>query len=542
MKAYEDLPRNAANYAPLTITHFLERTADIFPHRPAVVYEDRRYSWGETRGRCRQLASALNARGLGKNDTVSVLLYNTPEMLECQFGVPMAGCVLNSINTRLDADTIAYIIDHAETQLFITDRELYPVVTEALRISEFSPDVIIVDDPHAVTRPDFPDGLSDYEAFISSHNSDYTPPPLEDEWQAMALNYTSGTTGRPKGVVYHHRGAYLMGMGTAASWALPMHPRYLYTVPMFHCNGWGHGWTMALMAGTIICLRAFSPEKFFEQAGKHNITHFGGAPIIMNMLSSAPEEMKPKFDHTVKAMTAGAPPPASVLEAMAHMNYEIMHVYGLTETYGHVLQAAPQEEWTQKTISEQAELNARQGVIFTNLDGAQVIGEDGRPVPHDGASMGEIRLRGNVVMKGYLKDDASTKDAFKDGWFRSGDLGVIYPDGYIQLKDRAKDIIISGGENISSVEVENTLYKHPAVDVAAVVAMPDEKWGEVPCAFIELANGASASETELIEYCGKNMARFKRPKKVVFGELPKTATGKIQKKILRERASALSAS
>ena len=539
MKAYDELPKTPANYAPLTITSFLERTADIFPHRTAVVYEDKSYSWAETRARCRQLASALNARGLGKNDTVSVLLHNIPEMLECQFGVPMAGCVLNSINTRLDADTIAYIIDHGESQLFITDRELYPVVAAALEISEISPDVIIVDDIHALAKPDVPSGLVDYESFIGSQDGNYTPPPLEDEWQAMALNYTSGTTGRPKGVVYHHRGAYLMGMGTAASWALPMHPIYLYTVPMFHCNGWGHGWTMALMAGTIVCLRAFSPEKFFEQAKKNNITHFGGAPIIMNMLSSAPEEMKPKFDHTVKAMTAGAPPPASVLEAMAHMNYEIMHVYGLTETYGHVLQACPQEEWKEKSISEQAELNARQGVVFTNLDGAAVIGEDGKPVPHDGATMGEIVLRGNVVMKGYLKDPAETEKAFKDGWFQSGDLGVVYPDGYIQLKDRAKDIIISGGENISSVEVENTLYKHPAVDVAAVVAMPDDKWGEVPCAFVELAAGASATEEDLISHCADNMARFKRPKKIVFGELPKTATGKIQKKVLRGRVKDL---
>ena len=540
MKAYDELPKTPANYAPLTITSFLDRTADIFPHRPAVVYEDRAYNWAEVRGRCRQLASALNARGLGKNDTISVLLHNTPEMFECQFGVPMAGCVLNTINTRLDADTIAYIIDHGESQLFITDRELYPVVAKALAKSEFSPDVIIVDDPSAATQPDTPAGLLDYERFIGGEDPKYTPPPLEDEWQAMALNYTSGTTGRPKGVVYHHRGAYLMGMGTAASWALPMHPRYLYTVPMFHCNGWGHCWTMTLMAGTIICLRAFSPDKFFQQAEKHNITHFGGAPIIMNMLSSAPEDMKPKFDHTVKAMTAGAPPPASVLEAMAHMNYEIMHVYGLTETYGHVLQAAPQEEWSEKTISEQADLNARQGVIFTNLDGAAVIGEDGAPVAHDGESMGEIVLRGNVVMKGYLKDPAETEKAFKNGWFQSGDLGVVYPDGYIQLKDRAKDIIISGGENISSVEVENTLYKHPAVDVAAVVAMPDDKWGEVPCAFVELAPGASATEEDLINHCADNMARFKRPKKVVFGELPKTATGKIQKKVLRDRVKTLS--
>ena len=539
MQAYDELPKNSANFAALSPVSFLQRTARIFPDRLAIAYEERRFSWSNVEQRCRQLASGLSRRGIGRNDTVAVLLHNTPEMFECQFGVPMAGAVLNTINTRLDADTIAYIVDHGEAKLFMVDRELYPVVADALEQSKHQPELVIVDDPNALEKPDIPAEAISYEEFLSAEPEDYRPEPITDEWQAMALNYTSGTTGRPKGVVYHHRGAYLMAMGTAASWALPMHPRYLYTVPMFHCNGWGHCWTMTLMAGTIICLRQFSPEKFFEQAGLHNITHFGGAPIILNMLAGAPDEIKPDFDHTVKAMTAGAPPPASVLEAMAHMGFDVMHVYGLTETYGHVLQSLPQDDWAEKSISDQADLKARQGVIFSNLDDAAVIGDDGEPVPHDGETMGEIVMRGNVVMKGYLKDKESTDAAFKDGWFQSGDLGVVYPDGYIQLKDRAKDIIISGGENISSVEVENTLYKHPAVDMAAVVAMPDDKWGEVPCAFVELMPGADISEADLIEFCKDNMARFKRPKKIVFGELPKTATGKIQKKVLRERAKQL---
>ena len=536
MNAYEQLEKNPANYVPLSPISFLDRTAAIYPHRTAVVYNDRSYSWSETRNRCRSLASAIAGRGLGRNDTVSVLLHNTPEMFECHYGVPMAGCVLNSINTRLDADTIAYIIDHGECQLFIADRELWPVVNAALAIAKRDPDVVIVDDPDSDVKPDIPSDAITYEHFLREADPDFSPPAIEDEWQAMALNYTSGTTGRPKGVVYHHRGAYLMAMGTVASWALPMHPRYLYTVPMFHCNGWCHGWTMTLMAGTIVCLRHFSPEKFFEEAGKNNITHFGGAPIVLSMLASAPDDIKPVFAHTVKVMTAGAPPPASILQTMAESGYEVMHVYGLTETYGHVLQAAPQEEWKEKSMAEQADLNARQGVVFTNLEAAQVVDENGNPLPHDGESMGEIVMRGNVVMKGYLKNPEETAKAFKDGWFQSGDLGVTYPDGYIQLKDRAKDIIISGGENISSVEVENTLYKHPAVDVAAVVAMSDDKWGEVPCAFVELAAGMEATEVELIEFCKNNMARFKAPKKVVFGELPKTATGKIQKTELRDRA------
>lgn len=536
-QAYDDLPKTGANHVPLSPLSFLERTADIYPERDALVYNNTRYNWREVRARCCRVASSLHQRGIGKNDTVSVLAFNTPEMFELHFAVGMAGAVLNTINTRLDAGTIAYIIDHAETKLFILDRELWPVVEAALAQCDGSPEIILIDDPLALTRPDIPEKTILYSDLVSEGDPEYRGEKLRDEWQAFTLNYTSGTTGRPKGVVYHHRGAYLMAMGTVPSWGLPPHPQYLYIVPMFHCNGWGHAWTMTLLAGTTICLRAITPKAVFDLIDEHDVTHFGGAPIILNMLANAPAEEKRSFDREIHVMTAGAPPPASVLEAMAGMNFNVLHVYGLTETYGHVLQAAPQEAWEQTSIMQQSDLKARQGVRFANLEGADVLGEDGKPVPHDGKTMGEIVLRGNVVMKGYLKDKAATADAFVNDWFVSGDLGVIYPDGYIQLRDRAKDIIISGGENISSVEVENTLYKHHAVDVAAVVAMPNDKWGEVPCAFVELKG--EATEADLISFCADNMARFKRPKKIVFGELPKTATGKIQKKVLREKAAKL---
>lgn len=540
VKAYDELPKTGANYVPLTPISFLDRTADIYPGREALVYNDQSWNWSEVRENCRRFASALHKRGIGRNDTVSVLAYNTPEMFLAHFAVPMAGAVLNTINTRLDAGTIAYIIDHAETSLFIVDRELWPVLESALEDTDTQPEVIIIDDTSAAVEPDIPDNALLFDDFIADGDANYRGEPVEDEWQAMSLNYTSGTTGRPKGVVYHHRGSYLMAMGTVASWGIPPHPQYLYTVPMFHCNGWCHAWTMTLMAGTIVCLRAFSPKAVFDLIEKHEVTHFGGAPIVLNMLATAPKEEQKSFDRTINVMTAGAPPPAAVLEAMTQFNFDVMHVYGLTETYGHILQASPQDDWADKSISEQANIKARQGVRFTMMDYTDVIDEAGKPVPHDGETMGEIVIRGNAVMKGYLKDAEATASAFPGDWFVSGDLGVIYPDGYIQLKDRAKDIIISGGENISSVEVENVLYKHPAVGEAAVVAMPDPKWGEVPCAFVELAPGMDVSETDLIDFCADNMARFKRPKNIVFGELPKTATGKIQKKVLRDRVGELS--
>ncbi len=539
---YDQLEANAANFVPLTPLSFLHRTADIYPQRESVIYNERRYTWAQTRNRCVRIASSLAARGIGVNDTVSVFAFNTPEMFESHFSVPMSGAVLNTINTRLDADTVGYIIDHGESRLFICDRQLWPVLEEALKHCELRPEIVIIDDPDAGEKPELPGDhdFSFYEDLVDRGDDTYRWQMPADEWQALTLNYTSGTTGRPKGVVYHHRGSYLMTMGTVISWALPPHPRYLYTVPMFHCNGWGHAWTMTALAATVVCIRAFVPKLFFELAEKHEITHFGGAPIVLNMLANAPAEAQIKFDRTVYAMTAAAPPPAKVLESMAQFNFEVMHVYGLTETYGHILHSAPQDDWYEQSIERQAELKARQGVRFSMTEAVDVVDRDsGEPVPWDAETMGEIVIRGNTVMKGYLKDPGASTEVFRDGWFFSGDIAVIHPDGYIQVKDRAKDVIISGGENISSVEVEGVLYKHPVVGEAAVVALADEKWGEVPCAFVELKPDTTASEQELIDFCADNMARFKRPKKVVFGELPKTATGKIQKNVLRERAKAL---
>ncbi|MCH7880055.1 MAG: long-chain-fatty-acid--CoA ligase [Proteobacteria bacterium] len=539
---YDQLPPGDANFVALTPLSFLQRTADIYPQRESLIYNQRRYTWAQTRARCTRIASSLAARGLGKNDTVSVFAFNTPEMFECHFAIPMAGAVLNTINTRLDAATVAYIIDHGESKLFIVDRQLWPVLRQALETTELKPEIIIIDDADATDKPGLPEDIEYrfYEDLVERGDETFTWRAPENEWQALSLNYTSGTTGKPKGVVYHHRGSYLMTMGTVISWALPQHPRYLYTVPMFHCNGWGHAWTMTAVAGTIVCMRAFTPKLLFDLVEKHRITHFGGAPVILNMLANAPESDQKRFDRTIHVMTAGAPPPAKVLESMNQFGFEVMHVYGLTETYGHILQAAPQDSWAQQSIAAQAELKSRQGIRFAMTEAVDVISsETGEPVPWDSETIGEIVIRGNTTMKGYLKDPEATAKAFQKNWFYSGDLAVVHEDGYIQVKDRAKDIIISGGENISSIEIESVLYKHPSVGDAAVVAMADEKWGEVPCAFVELKADAEATETELIDFCAENMARFKRPKKVVFGELPKTATGKIQKNLLRDRAKEL---
>ena len=532
------LSKNSANFVPLTPLSFLHRTADIYPQRESLIYNDLRYTWAQTRTRCIRVASSLVERGIAVDDTVSVFAFNTPEMFECHFAIPMAGAVLNTINTRVDAETVAYIIDHAESKAIIVDRQLWPVLKDALTRCKLQPEIIIIDDSFATEKPELPNDInySFYQELVDQGDDNFAWLAPKDEWQSLSLNYTSGTTGLPKGVVYHHRGAYLMGMGTGMSWSLPSHPRYLYTVPMFHCNGWGHVWTMTAAAATVICIRAFTPGSVFKLIEQHEVTHFGCAPIVLNMLANAPKSEQIKFDRTIQVITAGSPPPASVLESMNQFGFEIMHVYGLTETSGHILQAAPQIDWQEQSIQKQAELKSRQGVRFAMTEQVDVINtQSGESVPWDSVTMGEIATRGNTVMKGYLKDPEATDKAFQNGLFMSGDLAVVHPDGYIQVKDRLKDIIISGGENISSIEVESVLYKHPAVNEAAVIALADEQWGEVPCAFVELKGGQEISESELIQFCGNNMARFKRPKKIVFGELPKTATGKHQKNVLRKR-------
>lgn len=533
------LEKNGANYIGLSPLSFIQRSRDVFPDHPAVVYGKRRYTWRQAYERCVRLAGALRRIGIGPGDTVTVIAANTPELFEAHYGVPMCGGVLNAVNTRLDPDTIAYILDHSDAKVLITDSQFSARVKQALVMRD-GDDLTVIDivDDQAVLNDGEGErlGTMDYESFLDTGDVDFAWTLPEDEWQALALNYTSGTSGRPKGVVYHHRGSYLMAMGTVIGWGLPNHPKYLYTVPMFHCNGWGHAWTMAAVTGTVICCRYITAKAIFDAVVEHKISHFGGAPVVLGMLINAPDDEKKPFDHTVNAMTAGAPPPAAVLQAVQELGFTVMQVYGLTETYGHVVQCAWQSEWDELPFAEQAEIKARQGVRFP-MNEAVMVADVGtvNPVPADGQSMGEILIRGNTVMKGYYKDPHATREAFAEGWFHSGDLAVVHPDGYIQIRDRLKDVIISGGENISSVEVEGTLYKHPAVALAAVVAAPDEKWGEVPCAFVELKPGATASEEEILAFCKENMAGFKRPKKVVFGELPKTSTGKIQKFVLRDQ-------
>ena len=535
------LDKNPANYAPLTPLSFIERSAYVYPDRLAVVHGKQRYTWKQTYERCRRLASALARRGIGKGDTVAVMLPNIPAMYEAHFGVPMCGAVLNTLNTRLDAEAIAFMLKHGEAKVLITDREFSGTIEKALAATTPKPYVIDVDDPEY-----FGDGkrLGDieYESFLKSGEPDFAWQWPADEWDAISLNYTSGTTGDPKGVVYHHRGAYLNAVCNIVTWSMPQHAVYLWTLPMFHCNGWTFPWTMAANAGTNVCLRRVEAPKIFELIKTHRVTHYCGAPIVHSTLVNAPDELKKGISHKVHGMVAAAAPPASMIEGMERMGFDLVHVYGLTEVYGPATVCAKHEEWKSVDIGERARLNGRQGVRYLMEEGLTVMDpQTMTPVPADGETMGEIMFRGNITMKGYLKNPKATQAAFAGGWFHSGDLAVMQPDGYIKIKDRSKDIIISGGENISSIEVEDVLYRHPAVLAAAVVAKPDEKWGETPCAFVELKPGAKVSESEMIEFCRSHLARFKVPRAVVFGELPKTSTGKIQKFLLRDKAKSASA-
>jgi fatty-acyl-CoA synthase len=532
------LDRNAANYVPLTPLTFLERTAAVFPGRTSVIHGARRYTWAETQERCRRLASALRKRGVGKGDTVAVMAPNVPELLEAHFGVPMAGAVLNALNIRLDAETIAFILSHGEAKVLITDREFSAVIEKALARLEKRPLVIDIDDALAVGGKKL--GALDYEVFLAEGDPSYTGERPADEWEAIALNYTSGTTGNPKGVVYHHRGAYLNAIGNILVWSMPQHPVYLWTLPMFHCNGWCFPWTVTAMAGTHVCLRRVEAKPIYAALAELGVTHMCGAPIVMTMLLNAAAADKRELPRAVEIMTAGSAPPAAVIEGMERLGFKIIHVYGLTEVYGPAVVCAWHEEWDAKPLAERAGLKARQGVTYPVLEGLMVAdAETLAPVPKDGATLGEIFMRGNIVMKGYLKNPTATEEAFAGGWFHTGDLGVWHADGYVALKDRSKDIIISGGENISTIEVESVLYQHPAVMEAAVVARPDEKWGESPCAFVTLKPRREATADEVIAFCRERLARFKVPRTVVFGPLPKTSTGKIQKFVLRSQAKAL---
>ena len=527
------LESNAANYAALTPLSFLDWSADVYPDQLAVVHGSRRFTWAQTRERCRRLAAALAAHEIGRGDTVSVVAANTPEMIEAHFGVPMTGAVLNTLNTRLDAATIAYILDHAQPKMLITDREFSPAVGAALERCDVRPLIIDIDDPE-YDGPGDRLGETDYEAFLGEADTEYRATEPADEWQAISLNYTSGTTGRPKGVVYHHRGAYLNAVGNILTWGMPRHSVYLWTLPMFHCNGWCFPWTVAANTGVNVCLRKVEAGRIFELMRAEGVTHYCGAPIVHSTLINAPEDLRQEVDG-VHAMVAGAAPPAAMIEGMEQLGFDLTHVYGLTETYGPAAVCAKQEDWDSLEVKQRAERNGRQGVRYLLQAGMTVFDQKtGEQVPADGETMGEIVFRGNITMKGYLKDAEATEEAFADGWFHSGDLAVIEPDGYVKIKDRSKDVIISGGENISSLEVEDVLYRHPAVAVAGVVAQPDPKWGETPRAYVELKPGAEATEAELIEFCRENLPRFKAPKTVIFGELPKTSTGKIQKHVLRE--------
>jgi 3-(methylthio)propionyl---CoA ligase len=536
-----DLDKNPANHAPLTPLGFIERAAYVYPERLAVVHGARRFSWAQTYARCRRLASALAQRGMRAGDTVAAMLANTPEMYECHFGVSMAGAVLNTLNTRLDAEAIAFMLEHGGAKILIADREFSGTVEKALASVKSKPIVIDVDDPE-YTGAGRRIGADEYEHFIASGDPGYEWAPPEDEWSAISLNYTSGTTGNPKGVVYHHRGAYLNAICNIVTWAMPHHAVYLWTLPMFHCNGWCFPWTMAANAGTNVCLRKIDAQSIFNAIRTHRVTHYCGAPIVHSTLVNADPKLREGITHKVHAMVAAAAPPAAMIEGMERMGWDLTHVYGLTEVYGPATVCAKHEEWRELDIGKRTEKNGRQGVRYLMEEGLTVMDPATmKPVPADGETMGEIMFRGNITMKGYLRNAKATQEVFAGGWFHSGDLAVMQPDGYVKIKDRSKDIIISGGENISSLEIEDVLYRHPAVLAAAVVAKPDPKWGETPCAFVELKPDATVTEKELIDHCRAHLARFKAPRTVVFGVLPKTSTGKIQKFVLRQQAKSVEA-
>jgi len=534
-----DLDRCDANYVSLSPLSFLGRVARVYPDHPSVIHGGTRWTWRETAERCNRLASALAKRNIGPGDTVSVMAPNIPALYESHFGVPMTGAVLNALNIRLDAKTLAFILEHGEAKVLITDTEFSPVIKDALRICNQDLLVIDIDDPEGPGGDRL--GELTYEELLTEGESNYIWSAPDSEWNAISLNYTSGTTGNPKGVVYHHRGAYLNASSNIIGWNLGHHPTYLWTLPMFHCNGWCFPWSLAAVGGTSVCLRNVSASAIFDAIADHSVTHFCGAPVVLNLIIHAAESETRNFDHTVEVMTAAAPPPAAVLAAMEAAGFSMTHVYGLTETYGPAVICAWHPEWNDLPLAEQAEIKSRQGVQYHMLEDLKVLDpETMNSVQPDALQLGEVMFRGNIVMKGYLKNPKATAEAFAGGWFHSGDLGVLYPDGYIQLKDRSKDIIISGGENISSIEIEDTLYRHPDVLEAAVVARPDNKWGETPCAFVTLKDTAvGVTGQDIINFCREQMAHFKIPKTVIFLELPKTSTGKVQKFRLREKTEAM---